>query len=680
MHVRKAAAAAITAAVVLPATAAFSAGTATGPSTTTPPYVLPVAPGVSISSILAAGETTPRLDGGTTPYTLVGIPDGMGASQAAGGSFDLFVAHELGATAGVARLHGQPGAFVSRLKVNRSTLAVQGAEDVIKAPNATSPELGLNYYNYVTESYGTTPSPAGNNPTTGDAFAAQTAAFSRFCSATLTALGQLFNPESGNGATERIFFGNEESGDGGRTFAINATPGSPTYGASYQLPEFGLSSRENTVPADNTTDTTLVVATEDAGAGQLWVHVGTKSNTGNFAQRAGLTGGGLFVVDLRDEAVATDTGFRSTYAKGQPARFDLAGINWKRNPAGQNADAAANGLTLNRIEDAHWDPQRPRDLYFLTTEGGGTAANPEQPGVSRDGGGLWRLRFDSIEHPERGGTLELLLDGTEPPYLSKPDNMVVDTHGHVLIQEDSGNNAHRARIVGYDIASGRRAVLAQFDAALFSGTTPPNLTQDEESSGIIDGREVTGDGTFLFNAQVHGPSSVPAEVVERGQLLSLQVADWQDVFFPLTKGDAGPTGPQGPAGPTGATGAQGPTGPTGAQGPAGPTGATGAQGPTGPTGAQGPTGATGPQGPAGPQGPTGATGADGSLAKVTCKLKGKRITCTVTKATGSKARLVRSGSTIARSTVRGGRVQFTAPAGARSLTVIVGGTRVTVRR
>ncbi len=111
--------------------------------------------------------------------------------------------------------------------------------------------------------------------------------------------------------------------------------------------------------------------------------------------------------------------------------------------------------------------------------------------MSRDGGGLWRLRFDSIEHPERGGTLELLLDGTEPPYLSKPDNMTIDTHGHLLIQEDPGNNAHRARIVGYDIASGRRAILAQFDAALFSGTTPPNLTQDEESSGIIDGREVT---------------------------------------------------------------------------------------------------------------------------------------------------------------------------------------------
>ncbi len=81
------------------------------------------------------------------------------------------------------------------------------------------------------------------------------------------------------------------------------------------------------------------------------------------------------MVDLLDEAVRLRCGFRSTYAKGQPARFDLAGIKLKRNPAGQNAVAAANGLTLNRIEDANWDPQRPRDLYFLTTEGGGTAAN-----------------------------------------------------------------------------------------------------------------------------------------------------------------------------------------------------------------------------------------------------------------------------------------------------------------
>jgi secreted PhoX family phosphatase len=61
--------------------------------------------------------------------------------------------------------------------------------------------------------------------------------------------------------------------------------------------------------------------------------------------------------------------------------------------------------------------------------------------TGRDGGGLWRLRFANIENPSLGGTLQLLLDGTEEiaagePKLNKPDNMAIDTHGNLLIQED----------------------------------------------------------------------------------------------------------------------------------------------------------------------------------------------------------------------------------------------------
>jgi hypothetical protein len=76
----------------------------------------------------------------------------------------------------------------------------------------------------------------------------------------------------------------------------------------------------------------------------------------------------------------------------------------------------------------------------------------------------------------------------------------------------------------------------------------------------------------------------------------------------------------GPAGPTGPTG---PTGPKGGTGATGATGSTGAAGPQGAQGAKGDTGAQGAQGAAGPQGPAGANG------KVTCKVKGKKVTCTV---------------------------------------------------
>ena len=213
-------------------------------------------------------------------------------------------------------------------------------------------------------------------------------------------------------------------------------------------------------------------------------------------------------------------------------RFTLSDNDWTSDATAQNAEAKAEGLSLNRIEDAHWDPSNPSDLYFVTTEGGKGADVPTGR-YGRDGGGLWRLRFDDIEHPELGGTLTLLLDGSEHPLLNKPDNIAIDNNGHLLIQEDSGNNVSRGRIVAYRIADGARAVLAQFDEDLFGwrGGKLTNgnpvlesdqLTFDEESSGIIDAIGVIGPRWFLFDAQVHLNNMDP-ETLQGGQLLALHV-------------------------------------------------------------------------------------------------------------------------------------------------------------
>jgi secreted PhoX family phosphatase len=159
----------------------------------------------------------------------------------------------------------------------------------------------------------------------------------------------------------------------------------------------------------------------------------------------------------------------------------------------------------------------------VTTEGGKDAT------PARDGGGLWRLSYHNVEKPWKGGTLTLLLDGSETPLLSKPDNLGFDRHGHLLIQEDPGNNAHVARIVAYDVKSGERAVLARFDPNLFQPGAAGFITQDEESSGIIDASRFLGARTFLFDAQVHFPHP-DADKVERGQLMTLHVSDWDEVF------------------------------------------------------------------------------------------------------------------------------------------------------
>jgi Alkaline phosphatase PhoX len=231
------------------------------------------------------------------------------------------------------------------------------------------------------------------------------------------------------------------------------------------------------------------------------------------------------------------------YGKGVGARVKLKEIPWDQTGAAQNAQAKAEGLSLNRIEDGHFDPMHPNDFYFVTTVGG----QAEGSGLdTRDGGGLWRLRFDDVEKPLKGATLTLLLDGGETvgagePKLNNPDNMTIDTAGNLLIQEDPGNNNHIARIVAYRITDGALGVVARFDPALFGpGATadPTRLTTDEESSGIIDAKDLLGPGTFIFDAQIHTTKNLPTgtgpntvqEYVENGQLLTLKVADFAAVY------------------------------------------------------------------------------------------------------------------------------------------------------
>jgi secreted PhoX family phosphatase len=306
----------------------------------------------------------------------------------------------------------------------------------------------------------------------------------------------------------------------GRDFGVT------TDGQAQQLPRLGLFSWENSLVGLNKGDVTYVQGQEDSAAGQLHVYAGHKQDHGNAFDRAGLTNGDQFVVDLHNEQVSTDAQFRATFGKNHPAPFDLGSdeqVDWDQTGAAQNADAAAKGLSLNRIEDGAFDPGHPEDFYFVTTEGGKDATS------ARDGGGLWRLSYHNAGRPWKGGTLTLLLDGSEAPFLSKPDNLGFDRDEHLLIQEDPGNNPHVARIVAYDVNSGQRAVLARFDPNLFQPGAAGFITQDEESSGIIDASRFLGARTFLFDAQVHA-THPEADKVERGQLMTLQVPDWEEVF------------------------------------------------------------------------------------------------------------------------------------------------------
>ena len=302
MSRRHKAAAALAAAAALSAAPALAKqaddGTSRGPSTTVDPYVIPVAPGVSTTSLLTVDDKP-----ATNGYQMVGIPDGIGAFQSEGKTFTMLMNQELPNNRGGARKHGQIGAFVSRYEIDRRTLEVTEGEDQI--------DPGVTYWDYPTQTYRATPSSGGPNPRNpGDTFLAQPAPFNRFCSGTLSAPGQLYDKRSRRGYGGQLYFANEEGGAEGRLFGVTED------GQAKQLPRLGLFSWENTKPAYDTGTRTVVAGNEDDAAGQLRLYTGTKRKSGDPFERAGLTNGTNYVLDAVEAAVTNDAQWRAKYRDG----------------------------------------------------------------------------------------------------------------------------------------------------------------------------------------------------------------------------------------------------------------------------------------------------------------------------------------------------------------------------
>jgi hypothetical protein len=436
------------------------------------PYLLSVAEGVSVTPLFTVGDSVNTKPDGSTPYRMVGIPDGLGAFDNGDGTFSLLMNHEIG-SGGIARAHGAAGAFVSKWNIRKSDLTVLNGQDL---------NQNVSRFDAATLSYA---APAQGN------------VFARFCSADLAAPAAYYDQASSTGYNGRLFTNGEESGTEGKAWAHDLT------GTSYELPRLGKASWENIVANPAAGLSTIVAALDDSTPGQVYFYVGTKTNTGSPIERAGLTNGSLFGVAVggvatEDTAAGIASGTAFTLAP-------LGNVEASTGAALETASTAAGVTRFNRPEDGAWDPTHPNDFYFATTASFTTPSR------------LWRLHFNDLANLAAGGTIDMLLDGTEGQKMF--DNITIDKKGHVYLVEDVGNNAHLGKVWRYTIAADTLTQIAQHNPALFTSGAPGFLTQDEEASGIIDASAAIGPGWFLLDVQAH--YATDSELVEGGQLLAI---------------------------------------------------------------------------------------------------------------------------------------------------------------
>ena len=451
------------------------ASSITGPGSSEMPYLKTNIKDASFTSFLTVGDAAPN------NYKLTGVADGTGAFDNGDGTFTLLVAHEVRTTDGVVRKHGQNGAFISKWIINKADLSVVSGSDLIE---------NVNIYDKTNKSYRVV------NTANPDVLGK----INRFCSADLPSVSAFYNDKTGKGTQERIFMSGEEAGAEGRLFA-NIVTGANA-GNSYELPFLGKFSWENALASPQSSDKTVIIGTDDATPGQVYVYVGEKTNAGNEIEKAGLSNGKLFGVSVNGLSTESSSSIPSA-----ETGFSLVDIGAIVDSTGAQLESISKNkgvTTFLRPEDGAWDPNSPNDFYFATTN---SFSSPSR---------LWRLRFADAINPEAGGTITAVLDGSEGQKMM--DNLTIDKYGHILIQEDPGNQSHLAAVWQYDINTDNLIKLAEHDSLRFISGSDSYLTQDEESSGIIDMQDILGPGHFLLTDQAH--YTIPGELVEGGQLLT----------------------------------------------------------------------------------------------------------------------------------------------------------------
>ncbi|HEX2825513.1 MAG TPA: hypothetical protein VHP37_04150 [Burkholderiales bacterium] len=355
-----------------------------------------------------------------------------------------------------------------------------------------------------------------------------TTTWERHCSGDLPAVSAFF--AHGQGTRERVYLNGEEVSEG-RAWARVAT--GTNSGEAWQLPRFGRMAYENAVACPHPQAKTIVALTDDSNLStsatppsgrpsEVYFYIGSKKSSGHPVERAGLTDGWLYGMTITADGIGQVAEESDQFGLGNATtgyigkgRFGLNSFGDVSSLSGGDLEAqsiAAGVARLQRCEDGCWDPRegRMRDFYFVTTA---SSANNCR---------LWRVRFDDIERPENGGTIEILLRGDEGHKML--DNVTIDKRGRIVMDEDPGGDNRIAKIWLYAIDTRELVQVAAHNPKFFDPDSkkPGFVTNDEESSGIIDAEDVLGEGWFLLDVQSHKPSS-DAELVEGGQLLAMWI-------------------------------------------------------------------------------------------------------------------------------------------------------------
>ena len=531
-----------------PATPVASANTTlnTAGQTKVAPYALALpGSGYEVVPLLTVGDNVPLLTGTypkwtadvTKTFAMTGIPDGMGYFQSGGFNW-VWVQHELGNTTSTDFSKD----FTGTIKGARTSVFQFDSSWRCLGGRNLSTKLvrdGVEVGTVTVNTSAKTVTQTGYN-------------FGRFCSGYLAATG-FVDPVSGTEVP--VWFAAEETDGTSQGWACYPS------GTAEAITGLGRYSKEQVFAlknyrAQNSTKTVLL-STEDGSALKsevyMWVGTQTTADPNGLAAANGklyvlkISGADTEAVDPSTDQTATDLLIPTTATAASWTEVPAAAAT-----AATGADLAAfvegstagvrNSTGFTRVEDLHEDPANPGTIWFCTT--GGSADNKF--------GRLYKMVLNGSD-PIGAATVQRVLQGggaggtgngaTATSQGVAYDNLVVDSKGKVVIQEDRNatvdtllyTERRNGRVLTFNPADGKvkfllecnqAAIDSQFPGGIEAGGNGPG---NWESTGIVEGPASLATATnvpYLFNIQSHSvrnatgsTAKLNGEHAEGGQLI-----------------------------------------------------------------------------------------------------------------------------------------------------------------